>query len=184
MVSKLLLAVQETYQEAHKNGATASELAKLKQHYYTIKDGIGLTKTPQQYGAFPTDPYSHTPAHAGAQQPGMTGQVKEDYISRFGELGVTVENGCLRFNPSLMNQTEWLTQPAELNGVVAKSGQLGFTVCGIPVMYSKSTQNNITVKMKNGTDKNFSKLELDAETSRNIFNRNGTIEKILVNLMA
>ena len=45
------------------------------------------------YGAFPTDPYSHTPAGKGAQQPGMTGQVKEDVISRFGELGVEVKNG-------------------------------------------------------------------------------------------
>ncbi len=38
------------------------------------------------YGAIPTDPYSHTPGFAGAQQPGMTGPVKED-ICRLGELG-------------------------------------------------------------------------------------------------
>ena len=40
---------------------------------------FGKVKTVRSYGAFPSDPYSHTPAHAGAQQPGMTGQVKEDF---------------------------------------------------------------------------------------------------------
>ncbi|CAN0044150.1 unnamed protein product, partial [Discosporangium mesarthrocarpum] len=42
--------------------------------------------------AFPTDPYSHTNRH-GAQQPGMTGQVKEEIVTRFGELGVRIEGG-------------------------------------------------------------------------------------------
>ena len=32
------------------------------------------------------DPYSHTPGGAGAKQPGMTGQVKEEVITRLGEL--------------------------------------------------------------------------------------------------
>ena len=59
-------------------------------------EGIGVNKSPELYGAFPTDPYSHTPAGKGAQQPGMTGQVKEDVISRFGELGVEVNNGIIK----------------------------------------------------------------------------------------
>ena len=58
--------------------------------YYRVREGIGFNKTPAEYGAFPTDPYSHTPGHGGAQQPGMTGQVKEEILSRFGELGVRV----------------------------------------------------------------------------------------------
>ena len=62
----------------------------LLEHYYEINEGIGVHKSPALYGAFPTDPYSHTPAGKGAQQPGMTGQVKEDILSRFGELGVFV----------------------------------------------------------------------------------------------
>ena len=35
-------------------------------------------KTPEEYGAFPFDAYSHTPYNSGAKQPGMTGQVKEE----------------------------------------------------------------------------------------------------------
>ena len=58
--------------------------------------GIGAHKSPVNYGAFPSDPYSHTPAGKGAQQPGMTGQVKEDILSRFGELGLRVKEAvCL-----------------------------------------------------------------------------------------
>ena len=69
-------------------------------------------KTPENYGAFPMDPYSHTPAHTGARQPGLTGQVKEDILCRFGELGVSVRDGCIHFLPQLLRKEEFLTSPA------------------------------------------------------------------------
>ncbi|MCW1889108.1 hypothetical protein OK016_02310 [Vibrio chagasii] len=49
-----------------------------------MRAGIGFNKTPENHGAFPTDPYSHTPKASGAQQPGMTGQVGREVIARFG----------------------------------------------------------------------------------------------------
>ncbi len=70
--------------------------------YHDIRDGLGFRKDPALQGAFPTDPYSHTPGHLGAQQPGMTGQVKEQVLTRFGELGVEVSDGCVRFAPRLL----------------------------------------------------------------------------------
>ena len=76
MVSKLLLAVMETVKQAEEAGASAEVLAGLQAAYYDVREGIGFNKTPEVYGAFPTDPYSHTPGFAGARQPGMTGQVK------------------------------------------------------------------------------------------------------------
>ncbi len=91
MVSKLLLAVQENCLLAVNNNESEVLIGKLLDHYYEINAGIGVHKSPELYGAFPTDPYSHTPATKGAQQPGMTGQVKEDLLSRFGELGVFVK---------------------------------------------------------------------------------------------
>ena len=96
MVSKLLLAAQENFFKA-KNANASDELVERLGHlYYRIREGIGFNKTPTEYGAFPTDPYSHTPKHAGAQQPGMTGQVKEEVLTRFAELGIRVENGQLQ----------------------------------------------------------------------------------------
>jgi hypothetical protein len=88
MVSKLQLAVQEYCLKAIDDGHSPALTGKLLEHYYEINEGIGVHKSPALYGAFPTDPYSHTPAGKGAQQPGMTGQVKEDILSRIGELGV------------------------------------------------------------------------------------------------
>jgi len=58
--------------------------------YYPVPEGIGFNRTPAEHGAFPTDPCSHTSGHGGAQQPGMTEQVKEEVLTRFGELGVRV----------------------------------------------------------------------------------------------
>ena len=77
MISKLLLAVQEKILQ--KNDPSIQQ--ELHACYEDIRLGLGFTKTAQQYGAFPTDPYSHTPRHAGAQQPGMTGQVKEEILT-------------------------------------------------------------------------------------------------------
>ena len=85
MVSKLLVAVQESCLKAVTEGEDEIMIGHLLEHFYEINEGIGVHKSPELYGAFPTDPYSHTPGGKGAQQPGMTGQVKEDVISRFGE---------------------------------------------------------------------------------------------------
>ncbi len=102
MVSKLLLAVQENYFAALDQGADESTCRQLGSLYYRVRAGIGFNKSPAEFGAFPTDAYSHTPRHAGAQQPGMTGQVKEEVLSRFGELGVRVSGGAVRFQPDLL----------------------------------------------------------------------------------
>ena len=84
MVAKLLLAVQEAYWSAVDQGAAPDVAEQLVHAYRRIRSGLGFRKEPGVYGAFPTDCYSHTPSHAGAQQPGMTGQVKEEVLTRFG----------------------------------------------------------------------------------------------------
>ena len=82
MVAKLLLAVQENFFCAIEDGGDKQACDRLADVYYRVRNGIGFNKTPAEYGAFPTDPYSHTPKHAGARQPGMTGQVKEEILTR------------------------------------------------------------------------------------------------------
>jgi len=187
MVSKLLLAAQECYFAALKEGAGIETVSKIKQHYYEIKAGIGLYKSPGLYGAFPTDAYSHTPANAGVKQPGLTGQVKEDVISRFGELGVLVQNGKISFNPSLLNQNELLQQPVsfkyiDLEGneqtVDLSHGQIGFTFCQVPVIYNFGLQNKTIVFFKNGEIKHFENHETNESISAAIFARNGEVQKI------
>ncbi|ULC58448.1 hypothetical protein MBM09_11000 [Flaviramulus sp. BrNp1-15] len=193
MVSKLLLAVQENCLLAINNNEDEALIGKLLDHYYEINAGIGVHKSPELYGAIPTDPYSHTPATKGAQQPGMTGQVKEDLLSRFGELGVFVKHGVLYFNPRLLRKQEFLKEPTvfeyvtiknEVNQLRLEKDSLGFTYCQIPIIYKLSNSNNILVKFNNNDDLKFDSLSLDAETSRLIFERTGVIDSIIVSIKA
>jgi hypothetical protein len=119
MVAKLLLAVQERVFDAADR--KAPELPALVAHYRRVRDGIGYRKTPAEYGAFPADPYSHTAGEGGAQQPGMTGQVKEEILTRWGELGLRFEGGQIRFDPVLLDLAE-----------VPPEGALSFTLARVP----------------------------------------------------
>jgi hypothetical protein len=112
MVSKLALAIGEALATAARVGAEPELFARLYEHYRQVREGLGMNKTPAHYGAFPVDPYSHTPGFAGVQQPGMTGQVKEDIINRFLELGVSVEDGTVVFAPCMLSRDEFLSGPA------------------------------------------------------------------------
>lgn len=189
MVSKHLLAVEECCLQAVGAGASAEVTGKLLAHFYEIIEGIGVHNPPKLYGAFPTDPYSHTPAGKGAQQPGMTGQVKEDILSRFGELGVLVKNGELHFNPCLLRKSELLQEGKTFEYVDVNSqtrqlklekGSLCFTCCQVPVVYHLAAENSLTIKHKNGTATSFDNLTVDARTSREIFGRSGKVVEIHV----
>ncbi len=190
MVSKLLLAVQELWQKAEKENASRQILNKIKHMYFDIKDGIGVHKKPEQYGAFPTEPYSHTPSFAGVQQPGMTGQVKEDIISRFGEFGVKVQEGQIHFDSSLLDKTEFLDMPQ--NWTFIRNGQeetielpekaLGFSLCGIPVIYELNRAIGITVVRKDSGEVNIEANILPVEISKEIFSRSEDISRIFVRI--
>ncbi|RCL70747.1 MAG: hypothetical protein DBW73_06800 [Flavobacteriales bacterium] len=189
MVSKLLLAVFETTKKAIDNNDSPTLIGKLFDHYFEINAGIGAHKSPELYGAFPTDPYSHTPGGKGAQQPGMTGQVKEDIISRFGELGIRVKNGVLGFDPTILRDQEFLTEPKKFNyinvlgepcTIELKKDTLAFTYCQVPVVYEKSQEAKIFIDFVSGMTKTYAVLQLDKELSNMLFLRNNIIEKITV----
>ncbi|WP_350292459.1 hypothetical protein [uncultured Croceitalea sp.] len=192
MVSKLLLAVQETCLRAINEGVSEETIGRLLEHYYEINEGIGVHKSPELYGAFPTDPYSHTPTGKGAQQPGMTGQVKEDILSRFGELGVSVEQGKVKFEPHLLRKDEFLKKNSEfkflsVNGqleqLLLKEGSLGFTYCQVPILYNLGEVMNITVYMNDKSRTVFEGSMLDSSTSASLFERKGEIQRIEVTII-
>ena len=188
MVSKLLLAVGEIYVSAEKQGATDEVLTKLKKHFRELQTGIGAEKSPNEYGAFPTDPYSHTPEHAGAQQPGMTGQVKEDILSRFMEIGLRVENGVVSFEPSMLDAQEfagsthgfiYLDQTTgDLIDEDFEEGSFVFSINGVPTIYRKSNQTQLTVQFEDGTSETLSDNTLTEDLSNNLFCRTGKIKRI------
>ncbi|MFN1514935.1 hypothetical protein [Vibrio owensii] len=194
MVSKLLLAVQENYLAARELDADCEETQKLAEYYYRVRAGIGFNKTPENYGAFPTDPYSHTPKHAGAQQPGMTGQVKEEVITRFVELGILVEEGEIRIDPRLLHRHEFLSESApfscqsvagQTQSYVVEKDQLAFTLCQVPFVYQlveSEIQAGMVLTKSNGKQLVVEGLALSSALSQQIFARSGEVEKVVVSI--
>jgi hypothetical protein len=190
MVSKLLLATQELYFKAIKMNENIETLKELGNLYYKIRSGLSSDKTPEQYGAFPYDPYSHTPYKRGAQQPGMTGQVKEEIITRMGELGCTINNGKLIFNPKLLRISEFLTENATFSYVNVNQkmselkliqNQLAFTYCQVPIVYElKDIEQNISILYTDNEIEIIRGDSLTKEISEEIFSRSGNIKEIKV----
>ncbi len=189
MVSKLLLAVQECATRAAKCDPAA--FVELARHYYDIRAGLGFNKAPDVFGAFPTDPYSHTPGHAGAKQPGMTGQVKEELITRLGELGLRVREGRVHFDPVLLRRSEFFEGPQDFRYYDVHGGEqhlalepdsLAFTYCQVPVVYRLGDEPAIALTEADGTVRRVEGGALDAATSAGLFRRSGSITRVDVTL--
>ncbi|MFT5403729.1 MAG: hypothetical protein ACI9DF_002567 [Verrucomicrobiales bacterium] len=168
-------------------GASPETIESLRTHYYGIKRGIGAEKSPTEYGAFPSDPYSHTPENAGVKQPGMTGQVKEDILARFGELGVHIVDGSIRFRLSLFDKRELLVEPSELTfydltgeskTIEIPAASFGFTLFQVPIIYQAGESDRIEVRFQTAELNVIDALQLDAKISGRLFDRSGTIERI------
>ena len=193
MVSKLLLAVEENFFAAVDAGADAATCKRLGELYYRVRGGIGFNKTPAEYGAFPTDPYSHTPKHNGARQPGMTGQVKEEVLTRFGELGIRVTDGVVKIQPALLRASEFVAEPQAFcyldvegnwqDATIPARG-LGFTWCQVPVIYTldDAAQPSLTITNADGSQRTQDSLALSAGDSTAIFERTGHIRALHVTL--
>lgn len=194
MVAKLLLATQEVILRAERDGVRPALQADLAAMYFRIRGGLGFAKDVAEYGAFPADPYSHTPLDGGARQPGMTGQVKEEILTRLGELGVRVAAGRVAFRPLLLRDDEFLDRGAVLRGYTPagedlslplEPGTLAFTHCQVPVIYRRvdgparvrvtDCDNNVT---EAGGD------TLDARDSADLLARGGRLRRIDVDVPA
>jgi hypothetical protein len=190
MIAKLLLAVQENVLRARQEGSPESVQQSLARMYFRVRSGIGYEKSVTEYGAFPTDPYSHTPPEGGAKQPGMTGQVKEEILTRIGELGVHVENGSVRFAPELLRPFEFLEQPetysyVDVTGtarsIPLSAGSLAFTFCQVPVVYERVEGTpRIHIEFSDGSSHQSQGSVLDAKLSAMLFTRSGAIDRIQV----
>ncbi len=191
MVAKLMLAAEEVFFEAGDDGVDETTRRSIGHLYYRIRDGIGFNKSPLEYGAFPTDPYSHTPAHAGARQPGMTGQVKEEVLCRFAELGVRVTDGLVSFDPSLLRRREFATASGlfeylDIGGdwkeITVPEAALAFTWCQVPILYTlvDSGRPGVVIHRSDGSTQSSDGLQLSIADSAALMQRNGEIRQLTV----
>ena len=138
--------------------------------------------------AFTIDPYSHSTGFSGVQQPGMTGQVKEDVISRFYELGVTVKAGELHFSPRLLKKEEFVNHEQSWHFSTGKAlesekiepGSLAFTLCGTPVIYRLSDNEKIEVHRPGAAIETVAGQLLGTRWSESLFQRDGQVGKLVV----
>ena len=187
MVSKLLLAVQETVLRTNGDGLEEQ----LMDFYVDIRKGLSFNKSPAVYGAFPTDPYSHTPKDQGAKQPGMTGLVKEEILTRQAELGFFVKDGKIFFDFTLFNKDEFLAAPAkfhywdvkgELQQIELQADSLAYMICQTLVIVQTSNILSVEVYMADGAVQQIKGHILDKKTSRNILQRDGEVNYVKVNM--
>ena len=135
------------------------------------------------------DPYSHTPGHVGAQQPGMTGQVKEEILTRFGELGVIYKAGQLHIHPRLLRESELLAETSSFEyldtqdnwqKIRVPAGTTAFTLCQIPVIleFVDGAEAEISISKVNGDEQLVTGQVIPAGISQMIIQRLGTVTQI------
>ncbi len=189
MVSKLALAVREALETA-KSSQPPDVVDALASAYANIRSGLGFAKDARTFGAFPTDPYSHTPAHAGARQPGMTGQVKEDILCRRLELGVQVKGGEILVDRTAVSESEWSTaaQEVELVGmdgatftVHVPEGCLLFTICQVPFLVGRQ-QSGVEVWWSDSSVEQTDGPGIGPAASASILGRDGNVRMVRVGL--
>jgi hypothetical protein len=197
MVTKLLLATQEAAAAASATGADPRAVARLVDAYRRVRDGLGYKKSAAEFGAIPIDPYSHTPAHAGAQQPGMTGAVKEEILARPRELGVRVEAGEIVVDALLADRTELLERPTSWSVTTVEgvdetlelpAGALGFTLCGVPVVVTVAEATpsapSVDLDLVDGRTVRIDGDRVGREWSAAVFGRTGTVRRIRATVVA
>jgi hypothetical protein len=124
----------------------------------------------------------------------MTGQVKEEILSRFGELGLRVAGGQVNFEPALLRTCEF-TSGARRFRFLDVDGQwqtievpvsgLAFTWCQVPIVYRlRDGLPALTITWKDGSTQVLPVLSLPSETSSELFRRSGEVRQILVEFPA
>ena len=103
------------------------------------------------------------------------------------ELGIHIQNGEIRFKSTLFNQDELLNQGSvfeyfDIQGkqqnITLHGGQLGFTFCQVPVVYSASDKDTISITFQNGDKTLILGHTIDNKVSTKIFQRTGDVLRI------
>ena len=182
MVAKLLLAVQETY-EAVDPAAEPELAAALAAAYDEIRDGLGFSEEVPGIRRLPkTEPvFPHATPSKGTAT-GMTGLVKEEILTRWGELGVRAEGGRVQLRPAAAPSRRVRGRAVRIpvrrprragrrRGPLP-AGSLAFTWCGTPISYRLARgEAAIHLETADGSRLESDGNELSAELSRELFER-------------
>lgn len=119
----------------------------------------------------------------------MTGQVKEEILTRFGELGLVVDAGIISFHPNQlcikeMTASDKVFRYIDISGskreLKLAPGSLAFTFCQVPIVYCFYSGSTIEIFFSDGSQSKINGNELDPEISQHLFNRNGLIDHLII----
>ena len=119
----------------------------------------------------------------------MTGQVKEDILVRWGELGVDFRDGAVSFAPDRVAAREWCTEPSAFHHVTPEGrsralplpeGSLAFTWCQVPIVYRRGGAAAIRLHGGSGEVRELDGWLLPADLCRTLAARSSGIEWIEV----
>jgi hypothetical protein len=119
----------------------------------------------------------------------MTGQVKEEVIARFGELGLRVHGGAVRFSPRLLRECEFHRNPREFRyldvsgtwrALDLPGRTLAFTWCQVPVVFrlDEQARTSLTITWQDGSSAVCPDPALSPSDSADLFSRSGRIRQL------
>ena len=114
----------------------------------------------------------------------MTGQVKEDFLSRMAELGVHVEAGRLHLGPTRSSSLHFL-ETAEMfhyrDGVGEEQelelepGTLAFTCFQVPVVLHRGGEPRVVLTTRDGKERETAGFVLGRDESADLFERRSDV---------
>jgi hypothetical protein len=113
--------------------------------------------------------------------------VKEDLLSRFGDVGVVVDDGRIHFVAERVIGDEFLEAPQAFAYVAPGGGDarldldegtMAFTVCQVPVILHRLGDPRIELTYADASIVVVGGLVLDAEASAAIFERSGDVARL------
>ena len=119
----------------------------------------------------------------------MTGQVKEEVLARFGELGIRVKAGQVHWQPYLLRACEFIKSSSEFcyldvnddwKTLSTPENSIAFTWCQIPIVYTLNEQQSpaIIIQWSDGKRETLDDFIMSESMSRQIFERRGNIDSI------
>jgi hypothetical protein len=121
----------------------------------------------------------------------MTGMVKEEILTRQAELGLTIEDGYIIFNPLLVDHAEFLTVPSTFTftnvmgnkqDVELVPGSIAYSLCQTPIILQAGGQAEIQVNFADGRVQIIPGHRLNQTISRHVFQRDGAVQKLIVKI--
>ena len=117
------------------------------------------------------------------------GQVKEELVARFGELGIRVSGGAVRFEPALLRRCEfgdaerpfrYLDVAGNWSELAVPAQGLAFTWCQVPLVYrlDDGVEPGVSVVWDSGEEQVLPDLALPADIAAELFQRSGRVRNI------